>query len=93
MGDLLAFGRQSSATLGAWLERQDAEFIGQLRREAGLRGESIAEFLRVATADFLAEADAEDWASLVSALRETDDPGAVCVARVTAFRLRLERSA
>ena len=43
--------------------------------------------------DFLAEADEESWADLVSALRDARDPGAACVAKVTAFRVRLETAA
>jgi hypothetical protein len=61
--------------------------------EATRREESLAEFVRVAVADFLAEADEETWASLVSAIRDAPDPGAACLARMTAFRLQLEASA
>lgn len=91
LGDLLALTRQSSADLRVWLKAQDPALIERLLREAAVRGETIAQFLRIATADFLAEADEESWASLISALRDGDDPGAVCVQRVMAFRLEIER--
>ena len=52
--------------------------------------ESAAQFLRIAVSDFLAEATEESWADLVSALRNARDPGAACVAKVTAFRVRME---
>jgi hypothetical protein len=85
-------GRTSSASLAAWLNGQDPALAERLRAEADIRGESVAQFLRIAAADFLAEADEDAWASLVSALRGADDPGAVCAARLTAFRLKLERT-
>lgn len=91
LGEFLAFNRKSSAELRAWLQRQDPALIERLAKEADVRGESIAHFLRIATADFMAEADEETWASLISALRDGTDPGAVCVARVMDFRVRLEQ--
>jgi len=91
LGEFLAFNRQSSAELRVWLQRQDPALIERLVREADARGETIAHFLRIATADFMAEADEETWASLISALRDGADPGAVCVARVMDFRVRLEQ--
>jgi hypothetical protein len=93
LGDLLALGRRSSADLGDWLDAQDPNLAARMRNEAGRRDESLAEFVRVAVADFLAEADEEAWASLVSAIRDAPDPGAACLARMTVFRLQLEGSA
>jgi len=93
LGDLLALGRRSSAELGVWLNAQDPVLAARMRDEAGRRDESLSEFVRVAVADFLAEADEETWASLVSAIRDAPDPGAACLARMTAFRLQLEGSA
>lgn len=93
LGDLLALGRRSSTDLGDWLDAQDPNLAARMRNEAGRRDESLSEFVRVAVADFLAEADEEAWASLVSAIRDAPDPGAACLARMTAFRLQLEGSA
>jgi hypothetical protein len=90
LGDMLALGRRSSADLSAWLNAQDQALAARIAREASQREESIAQFVRVAVADFLAEADEEAWAGLVSAIRDAADPGAACVARMTAFRLQLE---
>lgn len=91
LGEFLAFNRRSSAELRVWLQEQEPMLIDRLVREADARGETIAQFLRIATADFLAEADEESWATLISALRDGADPGAVCVARVVDFRVRLEQ--
>jgi hypothetical protein len=91
LGEILALSRQSSARLRDWLQAQEPALVERLAAAAQARGETVAQFLRIATADFLAEADEERWASLISALRDSDDPGAVCVARIMTFRLELER--
>jgi hypothetical protein len=90
LGELLSLGRTSSADLHVWLAAEDEVLAERLWREAEVRGESAAQFLRIAVSDFLAEADEESWADLVSALRDARDPGAACVAKVTAFRVRME---
>lgn len=92
LGDLLALSRRSSAELSAWLSAADADLEARLKEEAGERRESMAEFVRIAVADFLALADEEAWASLLSAMRDATDPGAACLARMVAHRLSLERS-
>ena len=90
LGELLSLGQTSSAELQSWLGAEDARLEQELQREANLRGETLAQFLRIAVSDFMAEADEETWADLVSALRDAKDPGAACVSKVTTFRLRME---
>lgn len=90
LGDVLALSQQSSAQLSAWLRAVDPKAAERLGEEAARREESPAQFLRIAVSDFISEADEEAWASLISAARDAGDPGAVCAARMIAFRLRLE---
>lgn len=90
LGELLSLGQTSSAELRAWLDAEDQRLAQVLLEEAGQRGESLAQFVRIAAADFLADADEETWADLVSALRDAKDPGVACVSKVTAFRVRME---
>jgi hypothetical protein len=90
LGDLLALTGKSSADLSAWLTAHEPVAARQLVSEASCRAESEAQFLRIAVSDFMAEADEEAWASLISAAREASDPGAACAARMIAFRLKLE---
>jgi hypothetical protein len=90
LGELLSLGRSSSASLRAWLQAEDGSLARRLESEAEARGETLAQFLRIAVSDFLAEADEETWASLVSTMRDAPDPGAACVACVAGFRVRLE---
>lgn len=92
LGDLLALGRRSSAELKAWLGANDPAAAERLASEAERRGESEALFLRIAVCDFVAEADEEAWAGLMSAARDAADPGAACASRMIAFRLRLEEA-
>ena len=90
LGDLLALRQRSSTDLRQWLEASDPAAAGRLAAQSALRGESEAQFLRIAVSDFLAEADEEAWASLLSAARDALDPGAACAAAMIAFRLNLE---
>ncbi len=90
LGELLSRGRGSSADLQNWLAAEDGALAQRLHREADVRGESPAQFLRIAVSDFLAEADEASWADLMSALRDARDPGAACVAKITAFRVSME---
>ena len=90
LGEILSLGQTSSAELQSWLSTEDARLEQELQREANLRGETLAQFVRIAVSDFMAEADEETWADLVSALRDARDPGAACVSKVAGFRLRME---
>jgi hypothetical protein len=89
-GDLLALGRRSDGAIEDWLTARDRALLDQIRLQAQIRRERLGQFVRIAVADFLSEADEEAWASLLSAMRDADDPGAQCLARMVAFRLRLE---
>jgi len=91
LGDLLTMSRGSSGDVQHWLEAVDETLAARVKREADVRDESIAQFVRIAVADFLAEADEEAWADLMSAARDAIDPGAACVNKMTAFRVRLEQ--
>lgn len=93
LGDLLAFSRSSSGEIEAWLANADAKLGERINAEAVARGESVAQFVRIAVADFLAEADEEAWANLLSAARDSMDPGAACLARMTTFRIAMEAAA
>ena len=90
LGELLALGSTSSAALKGWLIGEHETLAHRLQREADVRGESMAQFVRIAVSDFMAEADDENWTSLISTVRDASDPGAACLAMVTDFRVRLE---
>lgn len=90
LGDLLAFSRSSSGDIQTWLASVSPKLAERIGAQSATRGESVAQFVRIAVADFMAEADEEAWASLMSAIRDAVDPGAACLDRMTAFRIALE---
>ena len=93
LGEMLAFSEQSSAQLARWLAAVDPPVALETERQAALRGETLAQFVRIAVSDFLAEADEEAWADLISAVRDACDPAARCLAKMVTFRIALERAA
>ncbi|MFT3728192.1 MAG: hypothetical protein QM759_10250 [Terricaulis sp.] len=93
LGDLLAFSRTSSNDMQAWLTKADPVLAAKIHDQAAVRGETLVQFVRIAVADFLAEADEETWASPMSAVRDAVDPGAACLARMTDFRIAMEIAA
>lgn len=92
LGELLTLRQRCSDDLESWLAGYDARLAASVREQAQIRGETLAQFVRIAVSDFLAEADEESWADLISALRDADDPGARCVDKMVAFRVGLERA-
>jgi hypothetical protein len=87
LGDLLAMARNASGSFEAWLERSDPELGAQVNRAAQAQKTSPTGFVRGAMADFNRFAAEEDWASLISSLRETDDPGTTCLLAMVHWRL------
>lgn len=92
LGELLAFRRQPSAGIERWLTGYDVALAARVTEQAAVRGETLAQFVRIAVADFLAEAEEEAWADLISAIRDAADPGARCVEKMVAFRVLLEQA-
>jgi hypothetical protein len=87
LGELLALSQRSSADLERWLHAQGT-LVSELREQARERRETLAQFVRIAVADFVAAAGEEEWTALLSSLRDAKDPGAACLARMAAFRAR-----
>jgi hypothetical protein len=52
---------------------------------------TVAQYARMAVADFARLADDEAWASLLSRLRDHPDPGAVCLAEMVRWRMSAQR--
>ena len=93
LGDVLALARNSGVAIQDWLRSVDESLESRLRSAAAARGESVSEFVRIAIADFLTEAEEEDWAGLLSATRSAEDPAAAAFVKMTMFRLTLEADA
>lgn len=87
LGDMLAAARDMSDSFQAWLERSDPKLATEVRRAAGAQGLTPAGYVRTAVADFNRFAAEEDWATLTSSLRNTDDPGTTCLLAMVHWRL------
>ena len=87
LGDMLAAARNSSPGFQAWLEKSDAALAGRIADAAAKSGMTPTQFVRGAIEDFDRFAAEEDWATLTSSLRDTDDPGTVCLLAMVHWRL------
>ncbi|HET7410015.1 MAG TPA: hypothetical protein VFJ13_07425, partial [Paracoccaceae bacterium] len=79
MGDLLGAARRSAGGFERWLRDEDPDLAAGLAAAAAADGESPAAWLRMAVADFDRFASEEDWATLVSRMRDDADPGSRCL--------------
>jgi len=79
LGDFLD-GGAAAHRLDPWLQATDPELAERLRRAADAAGESPADFVQAAVADFLESADDERWTNLISTARDAVDPALACLA-------------
>ena len=87
LGDLLTAARTSSSGFQAWLERSDPALAADVTSAAKQQGMTATGYVRAAIADFNRFAAEEDWATLTSSLRNSDDPGTVCLLAMVHWRL------
>ncbi len=87
LGDVLAAARRSGADIETWLKPADPDLWTALHAEAMRRQEDTATFARGAVADFSDRAGEEDWAVLVSRMRDTNDAGRTLLLTMMRWRL------
>src|SRR3546814_6846879 len=87
LGDMLAAARKSAGRFLAWLEGSNPSLAAQVVDRAAIEGLSPAAYVRVAVADFASLASEEDWATLTSNMRDSHDPGTVCLLAMVDWRL------
>lgn len=87
LGDMLAAARDSSGQFQAWLELSDPELASEVQRASEHQGMSPTGFVRAAMSDFNRFASEEDWATLTSSLKTTEDPGTLCLLGMVHWRL------
>ncbi|MFW5680559.1 MAG: hypothetical protein ACOC3D_09845 [Pseudomonadota bacterium] len=78
LGDMLGAARAAAPDLERWLA-EDATLDHRLRAVALAEERSLSSCVRAAVASFAHEASDEDWATLASRLRDSDDPGGICL--------------
>lgn len=87
LGDLLAAARSEAGSFQSWLGAAEPSLAAQVREAAAESGLSPAGYARAAVADFARFASEEDWATLVSSLRDSADPGTLCLLAMVNWRL------
>lgn len=87
LGDLLGAARRSAASFRAWLEACEPELAAAMGEAAAAMGVSPNGYVRIAVADFSRFASEEDWATLTSSLRDSEDPGTTCLLAMVHWRL------
>ena len=87
LGDVLGAARRSASGFEVWLQDSDPALASRVA-DASLRtGMSFTQYVRAALADFARFASEEDWATLMSSLRDSDDPGTLCLLAMVDWRL------
>ena len=87
LGDLLAAARDSTGAFQAWLQKADPGLASEVATAAEREGLTPTGFVRCAVADFSRLAAEEDWATLTSSIRDSADPGSVCLLAMVHWRL------
>ena len=87
MGDLLAAARDRTGGFLAWLRASDPALAGQVEAAAASSQMTPTGYVRAAVADFTRHAPEEDWATLTSSMRDSDDPGTICLLAMVHWRL------
>ena len=87
LGDLLASARQRAGSFTVWLRASDPDLTKRVEGAAAAWGLTPTGFVRAAVADFSRFAPEEDWATLTSSMRDSDDPGTVCLLAMVHWRL------
>lgn len=87
LGDLLAAARDSAGSFQTWLQLSDPDLAAQVAASAQREQMTATGFVRSAVADFSRLAAEEDWATLVSSIRDSPDPGTVCLLAMVHWRL------
>jgi hypothetical protein len=87
LGDILGEARRSAGGFEAWLFHSDPALAARVAGASAHTGLSFTGYVRAALADFARFAPEEDWATLMSSLRDSDDPGTLCLLGMVEWRL------
>ena len=87
LGDILGEARRSASGFEVWLLHSDPALARRVAEASARTGLSFTGYVRAALADFARFASEEDWATLMSSLRDSDDPGTLCLLAMVDWRL------
>ena len=87
LGEILAAARHQSASFARWLAQSDPALDASLAAVLA-PGETRIGRIREVIADFAADAGNEDWATLISATRDSEDPGLAALRQMLDWALK-----
>ena len=87
LGDLLAAARDGAGNFQPWLKNADPALAARVEAAAGVEAMTPTAYVRVAVSDFVRFANEEDWVTLTSTLKRSDDPGRACLLAMVDWRL------
>ena len=87
LGDYLALAKNAGADIQGWLAAAGPVQARALEKLAATEKISPARAARIAVADFSRFASEEDWATLISHVREAADPALACLGAIVDWRL------
>ncbi|MEJ6477669.1 MAG: hypothetical protein QNL92_03190 [Octadecabacter sp.] len=87
LGEILSAARDSGAGIEDWLAPAEPEIWSALGKAAGAEGIDHATYARLAVADFSNSAPEEDWATMMSRMRNANDPGQSCLLSMITWRM------
>jgi|SRR5690606_27155364 len=87
LGDVLGAAKRSAVGIERWLKAVDPTLAQAVSQTAEAAGVSVAGYARIAVADFSRWASEEDWGRLTRSMRDSDDPGAACLAFMVHWNL------
>lgn len=78
---------EAALRLEPWLAQVDPSLLERAAQAAAAEAQSLAEFVRVQTAAFVAKADDEAWTQLISAAQGAEDPALAGLAAILKSKL------
>ncbi|WP_435203109.1 hypothetical protein [Qipengyuania sp. 902] len=87
LGDYLALAKNAGADIQGWLAGSGPVQARALEKLAANENITPARAARMAVADFSRFASEEDWATLISHVRDAADPALVCLGAIVDWRL------
>ena len=87
LGDLLAAARDRAGAFSTWVASADPELSSAVEAAARAAGMTPTSYVRAAVSDFARFASEEDWVTLTSTIKRSEDPGTACLVAMVDWRL------
>lgn len=87
LGEVLSAARRSGSGIEDWLAPAEPEIWAALGEAAAAEGLDHATYARLAVVEFSNNAPEEDWATMMSRIRDAQDPGQACLLSMITWRM------